>query len=165
MQQSDSLINGSPRIWSRLRPAAKLVTTYVILLHPPLPLVGASIVMERERQQNDSFSSTASEACHGVPEADDLRHSRRVSAPFNITSFRRLFKSRYASAAARVRPHGTCSGRHLAVGGACHLVAPRVNVAGVSIGVHRGVIKMTVSPTAICAGLNQMMDPPAPPQP
>ena len=26
----------------------------VILLHPPLPLVGVSIVMERERQQNDS---------------------------------------------------------------------------------------------------------------
>ena len=25
----------------------------VILLHPPLPLVGVSIVMERERQQND----------------------------------------------------------------------------------------------------------------
>ena len=27
----------------------------VILLHPPLPLVGVSIVMERERQQNDSL--------------------------------------------------------------------------------------------------------------
>ena len=27
----------------------------VILLHPPLPLVGESIVMERERQQNDSL--------------------------------------------------------------------------------------------------------------
>ena len=26
------------------------------LLHPPLPLVGVSIVMERERQQNDSDS-------------------------------------------------------------------------------------------------------------
>ena len=25
----------------------------VILLHPPLPLVGVSIAMERERQQND----------------------------------------------------------------------------------------------------------------
>ena len=29
--------------------------TSVILLHPPLPLVGVSIVMERERQQNDSL--------------------------------------------------------------------------------------------------------------
>ena len=27
----------------------------VILLHPPLPLVGESIVMKRERQQNDSL--------------------------------------------------------------------------------------------------------------
>ena len=27
----------------------------VILLHPPLPLVGVSVVMERERQQNDSL--------------------------------------------------------------------------------------------------------------
>ena len=27
----------------------------VILLHPPLPLVGVSIVVERERQQNDSL--------------------------------------------------------------------------------------------------------------
>ena len=27
----------------------------VILLHSPLPLVGVSIVMERERQQNDSL--------------------------------------------------------------------------------------------------------------
>ena len=27
----------------------------VILLHPPLPLVGVSIAMERERQQNDSL--------------------------------------------------------------------------------------------------------------
>ena len=29
----------------------------VILLHPPLPLVGVSIVMERERQQNDSLAN------------------------------------------------------------------------------------------------------------
>ena len=27
----------------------------VILLHPPLPLAGVSIVMERERQQNDGL--------------------------------------------------------------------------------------------------------------
>ena len=27
----------------------------VILLHPPLPVAGVSIVMERERQQNDSL--------------------------------------------------------------------------------------------------------------
>ena len=30
--------------------------TSVILLHPPLPSVGVSIVMERERQQNDSLA-------------------------------------------------------------------------------------------------------------
>ena len=29
----------------------------VILLHPPLPLVGLSIAMERERQQNDSLAN------------------------------------------------------------------------------------------------------------
>ena len=28
----------------------------VILLHPPLPVLGVSIVMERERQQNDSLA-------------------------------------------------------------------------------------------------------------
>ena len=27
----------------------------VVLLHPPLPLVGVSMAMERERQQNDSL--------------------------------------------------------------------------------------------------------------
>ena len=29
----------------------------VILLHPPLPLVGVSIAMERDRQQNDSLAN------------------------------------------------------------------------------------------------------------
>ena len=28
----------------------------VTLLHPPLPMVGVSIVMEREREQNDSLA-------------------------------------------------------------------------------------------------------------
>ena len=32
----------------------------VILLHPPLHLVGVSIVIERERQQNDSLSTARS---------------------------------------------------------------------------------------------------------
>ena len=32
-----------------------VVESSVILLHPLLPLVGVSIVMERERQQNDSL--------------------------------------------------------------------------------------------------------------
>ena len=32
------------------------VSETVILLHPPLPLVGVSIAMERERQQNDSLA-------------------------------------------------------------------------------------------------------------
>ena len=35
--------------------AAVAVDETVELLHPPLPLVGASTVMERERQQNDSL--------------------------------------------------------------------------------------------------------------
>ena len=39
-----------------LRAGATLaVGETVILLHPPLPSVGASIAMERERQQNDSL--------------------------------------------------------------------------------------------------------------
>ena len=36
-------------------PARVAVDETVILLHPALPLVGVSIVMERERQQNDSL--------------------------------------------------------------------------------------------------------------
>ena len=31
------------------------ISETVILLHPPLPIVGVSIGMERERQQNDSL--------------------------------------------------------------------------------------------------------------
>ena len=34
---------------------ADLAVDEIILLHPPLPLVGVSIVMERECQQNDSL--------------------------------------------------------------------------------------------------------------
>ena len=37
------------------RPTCKTIGETVILLHPPLPLAGASIGMERERQQNDSL--------------------------------------------------------------------------------------------------------------
>ena len=37
------------------RGASAAVDETVTLLHPPLPLVGVSIVMERERQQNDSL--------------------------------------------------------------------------------------------------------------
>ena len=35
--------------------AGPAIDETVNLLHPPLPLVGVSIVMERERQQNDSL--------------------------------------------------------------------------------------------------------------
>ena len=35
--------------------AALAVDEPAILLHPPLPLVGVAIAMERERQQNDSL--------------------------------------------------------------------------------------------------------------
>ena len=34
---------------------SKAVHETLILLHPPLPLVDVSIVMERERQQSDSL--------------------------------------------------------------------------------------------------------------
>ena len=42
----------------RIRPeaVAAAVDETVILLQPPLPLLGVSIVMERERQQNDSLA-------------------------------------------------------------------------------------------------------------
>ena len=43
----------------------------VILLHPPLPLVGVSIVMERERQQNNSL-------VNGYSEVPGLRVAARV---------------------------------------------------------------------------------------
>ena len=39
-----------------LAAAALAVGEAIILLHPPLLLVGASIAMERERQQNDSLA-------------------------------------------------------------------------------------------------------------
>ena len=74
MQQNDSLrANGQPgraRL-SDSRPTATMascaafsetseyhlaISETVILLHPPLPLVGVSIVVERERQQNDSLA-------------------------------------------------------------------------------------------------------------
>ena len=38
----------------RTRNTCAVGESYVILLHPPLPLAGVSIAMERERQQNDS---------------------------------------------------------------------------------------------------------------
>ena len=38
-------------------PVPVAVGETVILLHPPLPLVGVSIAMERERQQNDSLAN------------------------------------------------------------------------------------------------------------
>ena len=41
------------------RGTPRAVGETVILLHPPLPLVGVSIAMERERQQNDCPGATA----------------------------------------------------------------------------------------------------------
>ena len=38
-----------------VQPQNLAVDETVILMHPPLPLVGVSIVMKRERQQNDSL--------------------------------------------------------------------------------------------------------------
>ena len=66
MQQNDrSLADGelcqpslagilSTSLWSRLSLA---VGETVSLLHPPPPLVGLSIGMDRERQQNDSLAN------------------------------------------------------------------------------------------------------------
>ena len=45
-------------LWSR-SPAAAAVDETVILLHPPLPLVGVSTGMEREVQQNDGLADDA----------------------------------------------------------------------------------------------------------
>ena len=39
------------------RPAGLAVGETVILLHPPLPFVGVSIVIEKECQQNDSLAN------------------------------------------------------------------------------------------------------------
>ena len=44
------------RLGSETNTATSAVDETVILLHPPLPSVGVSIVMERERQQNDSLA-------------------------------------------------------------------------------------------------------------
>ena len=47
---------GLERVVGLLRPAPRLaIDETVILLHPPLPLVGVPIVMERGCQQNDSL--------------------------------------------------------------------------------------------------------------
>ena len=52
-----ALGRGLSRLVGRSGDAAGLaVDETVIVLHPPLPLVGKSIVMERERQQNDSLA-------------------------------------------------------------------------------------------------------------
>ena len=40
-----------------LAPVVVAVGETVILLHPPLPLVGVSIAMKRQRQQNDSLAN------------------------------------------------------------------------------------------------------------
>ena len=58
----------------------------VILLHPPLPLVGVSIVMERECQQNDSLVKWLGARCdragdsRGDAGARDLAAGREVDA-------------------------------------------------------------------------------------
>ena len=48
------------------RPVPVTVDETVILLHPPLPLAGVSIVMERERQQTDSLVN-GSTRCSSPP--------------------------------------------------------------------------------------------------
>ena len=53
-----------PAASSALTSAWLAVGETVILLHPPLPLLGVSIVMERERQQNDSLARGYPGAAH-----------------------------------------------------------------------------------------------------
>ena len=45
------------RLVTAVPDAGLTVGETVILLHPPLPLVGVSVLMERERQQNDSLAN------------------------------------------------------------------------------------------------------------
>ena len=52
-----------------------------IMLHPPLPLVGVSIGMERERQQNDSLAN-------GCSQVKTPRHSRFDPLPVCIAEDR-----------------------------------------------------------------------------
>ena len=54
-------------------PAAIAVDETVILLHPPLPLVGASIVMERQCQQYDRSLVDGQAAKAAVPTVGRLR--------------------------------------------------------------------------------------------
>ena len=55
---------GKEQVKTAALKAATAPDETVILLHPPLPLVGVSIVMERERQQNDSLVNVqAATAC------------------------------------------------------------------------------------------------------
>ena len=53
----NTLRSSRRRSGKQTRTAAIAVGETVILLHPPLPLVGVPIGMERERQQNDSLAN------------------------------------------------------------------------------------------------------------
>ena len=57
MQQNDSLADGYRNLSNAFALDRRWLAVggTVILLHPSLPLVGVSIVVERERQQNDSL--------------------------------------------------------------------------------------------------------------
>ena len=71
-------VDSTGRSW--LGPPSNACET-VILLHPPLPLAGVSIVMERERQQNDSLvNAWPTVECVRVPQPQltRLRHDPRL---------------------------------------------------------------------------------------
>ena len=51
-----NVLNIPPTVWNPADPVSVAVGETVILLHPPLPLVGVSIAIERERHQNDSLA-------------------------------------------------------------------------------------------------------------
>ena len=51
----DAFRNGFPGSRVPLPTLRSPATRAVMLLHPPVPLVGVSIAMERERRQNDSL--------------------------------------------------------------------------------------------------------------
>ena len=60
VEHLNSATSHAPRVSSCRHTAGEgriAVGETVILLHPPLPLVGISIAMERERQQTDSLAN------------------------------------------------------------------------------------------------------------
>ena len=59
----------------------------VILLHPPLPLVGVSIAIVRERQQNDSLAMAIQSPgwrCTAAPRLPHTQHVNKADTGYNM---------------------------------------------------------------------------------